>query len=135
MLDIEIAERGYVHRGLDSLYLILRVNRGIHAIFPEHRNRDHVHFLWNYHVPVSAFLELLPPPQGHGIGTRQASGFEEPMGVQPHVQLVHLRKLRRDGHGRPVAIHVPGRLAIDDVRLTGLPLGRRATFPADPVLP
>ena len=86
-------------------------------------------------VAVSTLFDLLPSPQRHGIGTRHARRLQEPVGVQVHIQAIHLRQLGRDRNGRPVAIHVPGRCAIHDVRLARRRLRRVATFPAHPVLP
>ena len=135
VFDIEITQRRDIHRCLDPLYLILGIDGGVDPVLAEHRNRDDIHLLGADHVAVAAFLDLLPPPQRHRVRPGQASGLEEPMGVHPHFQLVELRQRRRHCHWRPIAIDVPGKLAIDDMCLAGSLLGRRSTGPTHPILP
>ena len=59
--------------------------------------------------PSRPLLELFPPPEGDGIGAGQTSGLDEARGVQPEIEPVHLRQLRWNGHGWPVAVDVPGK--------------------------
>jgi hypothetical protein len=135
MLDVEITHRVFVDRRLDALNLILRVEGGVDAVLAEHGDRHHVHLLGDHDRAIAAFLDLLPPPERDRIRTGQPGGLEEPRRVQPQIQLVALGILRWNGHRRPVAVDVPGVLAVDDVGLMHVLLKRGAVHPAEAVLP
>ena len=110
VLDVEVAERRLVHRGLDALNLVLRVDRRLDAVLAEHRDRDDVHLLGRDDVAVAAHLDLLPPPDRLRVGARQPRGLEEPGRVQPQVELIPLGILGRHGHRLAAfAVDVPAR--------------------------
>ena len=86
-------------------------------------------------LPSRPFLELLPAPERSGVGARHPRGLQEAVRRQPDIELVDLGELRRHGHGRAVAVHVPRDAAVDDVGLPDVLLRRRAADPAEAVLP
>ena len=107
MLDVEIAHGVFGDRGLDALDLILRVDRGVHAVLPEHRDRDDVHLLRRDDVAVAPFFDLLPSPERPGVRAGHPGGLDESRRVHPQVQLVTLGILGRNGHRRPFAVDRP----------------------------
>ena len=44
LLDIEVTEHRRMHHHVDALDLILRVDRCVHAVLAEHRDRHDMHF-------------------------------------------------------------------------------------------
>ena len=108
---------------------------GVDAVLAEHRDRHHVDLLRRDDVAVAALFDLLPSPQRHGIGARHPRRLEEARRVEPEVELIQLRQLRRHRHRRAIAVDMPGDAAVDDVRLAQCLLRGRAVLPAEAVLP
>jgi hypothetical protein len=86
-------------------------------------------------LAVPPFFDLFPAPQGDRIGAGQSRRLEESRRVQPQVQLIEIREIRRYRDRLAIAVDVPCRAAVDDVRLAGRPLRGRTVLPAQSIFP
>ena len=113
------------------------VDGGVDAVLAEHGDGDDRDLLRRRGRAVAAHLAQLPAPYGARVGARQARRLQEPVRVEPQVELPQLgvRGRRGQPHRRP------RRRASRRVRrrprtsARGPLLQRPAAAPAEPVLP
>ena len=135
VLVVHVAEHRIRHPRVNPLQHVLLVDGGVDAKLAVDGDRDHGDPLRLHFGTIASHFAELPPPRGSRVRAGQTCGFEKAVRVQPQVELVDFREVRRRGHRcRGRSVHLPGVVVLDREDLVPLAL-ERAVDPADAVLP
>ena len=122
---IHVAADGIRHQRLDAFDEVLVVDRAVDPVLAERHERDDVQ-LPLHGGAQAADGAALPAGDEDRVGAGRHRRLQEPVRVEPDIELADFRGLRR-GSRHPVGAHVPRDLVHDELRLPLLAVDGNAT--------